>query len=406
MHPTSPVRVRATVTGTVVGATLVALGVIAPVAEAAPPSSYGVTGVDTSHYNHERNGKKDTPIDWKRVAASNSFAFLKATQGVSGKDGWFARDYAAASRTSLHRAPYHFFHPRSTTDGAAQARHFVSVVRAAGYRGGRAGELPPVLDVEKLPAKGAGEVCPKALRAPQVRAFLNEVKKEFGVTPIVYTRASFVKECMDGKGEVFAGYPLWLARYGSGANEPQRVAGAGRSWTFWQYSRSGTVPGIDGPVDRNVFRGSPAELRAMAKGSTPRLSHDFPVLRSGQRGSEVTTAQLLLAAKGHHVAPDGDFGPATVAAVKKFQQGAGLKSDGVIGELTWRALAPKLASGDRGKAVEAAQRRLVAHGYRGATDGVYGAGTAAHVRAFQEKAGLPADGVVGARTWAALLSRP
>ncbi|MGW2178203.1 peptidoglycan-binding protein [Streptomyces sp. NPDC001732] len=406
MHPTSPVRVRVALTGTVVGAALVALGAIAPTVVAVPPSSYGVTGVDTSHHNHEAKGRKDTPIDWKRVAASNSFAFLKATQGVSGKDGWFARDYAAVSRTSLLRAPYHFFHPRSTTDGAAQARHFASTVRAAGYRGSRAGELPPVLDVEKLPVKGGGEICPKALRTQQVRAFLNEVKKEFGVTPIVYTRASFVKECMGGKGEVFAGYPLWLARYGSGSDEPHRVPGAGGSWTFWQHTQSGTVPGIDGPADRNVFRGSPAELRAMAEGGTPRPVHDFPVLRSGQRGSEVTTAQLLLAAKGHRLAADGDFGPATVAAVERFQQDAGLKADGVIGEHTWRALAPKLSSGDRGKAVEAAQHRLAAHGHKGAADGVYGTGTAANVRAFQKKAGLPADGVVGTRTWAALLSRP
>ncbi|MEU2247543.1 glycoside hydrolase family 25 protein [Streptomyces sp. NPDC019224] len=270
MHPTSPVRVRAALAGTVAGATLLALGGTAPAAQAAPLSSYAVTGVDTSHHNHERSGSKDTAIDWKRVAGGHSFAFLKATQGVSAKDGWFARDYAAASGTSLLRAPYHFFDPRSTTDGAAQARHFVTTVRAAGYRGGGTGELPPVLDVEKLPAKGGGEVCPKSLRADQVRAFLNVVEEEFGVTPIVYTRASFVKECMGGKGEVFAGHPLWLARYGSGAKEPQQVPGAGRAWTFWQYTDSGRVPGIDGPADRNVFRGSAAELRALAQGGSAR----------------------------------------------------------------------------------------------------------------------------------------
>ncbi|MGW1651385.1 GH25 family lysozyme [Streptomyces atratus] len=113
MPQTSPVRVRVALTGTVVGAVLVALGVIAPAVEAAPPSSYGVSGADTSHYNHE------TAIDWNRVAVSNSFAFLKATQGVSSKDDWFARDYAAAARTSLFRAPYHFF-PRYVLRGPAR----------------------------------------------------------------------------------------------------------------------------------------------------------------------------------------------------------------------------------------------------------------------------------------------
>ncbi|MFJ4574023.1 glycoside hydrolase family 25 protein [Streptomyces sp. NPDC088846] len=266
MPQTSPVRVRVALTGTVVGAALVALGLIAPTVEAAPPSSYGVSGVDTSHYNHEAKGKQQgTAIDWSRVAASNSFAFLKATEGVSRKDGWFARDYAAAAETSLLRAPYHFFRPRTADDGAAQARHFVATARAAGYRGNLAGELPPVLDVEKLPAGGT-EVCPKELRSDQLRIFLREVRKAFDVTPIVYTRASFVKECLGGKGGVFAGYPLWLARYGSHANEPQQVPGAGRSWTFWQYTRTGTDPGITGPVDRNVFRGSQAELRAMVRG--------------------------------------------------------------------------------------------------------------------------------------------
>ncbi|MET9657255.1 glycoside hydrolase family 25 protein [Streptomyces sp. NPDC006510] len=272
MHRTSPVRVRVALTGTVVGAALVALGVIAPTVEAAPPSSYGVGGVDTSHHNHEVKGRADTAIDWNRVAASNSFAFLKATEGDFNKDGWFARDYAAVSRTSLLRAPYHFFHPRTTADGAAQARHFVATARAAGYRGNRAGELPPVLDVEKLPAGGGREVCPKALRDQQLRVFLSDVKKAFDVTPIVYTRASFVKECMAGKGGVFAGYPLWLARYGSHANEPHQVPGAGRSWTFWQYTTTGASPGIDGPADLNVFRGSRAELRAMTKEGAPRPS--------------------------------------------------------------------------------------------------------------------------------------
>ncbi|KUL38949.1 hypothetical protein ADL22_16280 [Streptomyces sp. NRRL F-4489] len=216
--------------------------------------------MDTSHHNHGR--REAQAIDWARVARSHSFAFLKATQGTRFTDPWFRRDYAAAARTSLVRAPYHFFDPRSTGDGAAQARHFIAAARAAGYRGDRPGELPAVLDVEKVRRNGR-EVCPQLLRTEQLRIFLRTVRTAFRTAPIVYTNAPFVRECMGGKGGVFAGSRLWLARYGSGTKEPAPVPGAGR-WTFWQYTRAGRTPGVPGTVDRDVFRGTLAQLRALA----------------------------------------------------------------------------------------------------------------------------------------------
>ncbi|MER6916448.1 glycoside hydrolase family 25 protein [Streptomyces sp. NPDC000594] len=261
MSTTSSVRVRLACAAAALGAALAGLPAITAPAHAAPPSAYTVTGVDTSHHNHGRG--ETTPIDWRRVATNHSFAFLKATQGTRYTDPWLQRDYAAAAGTTLLRAPYHFFDPRTTGDGAAQARHFVTAARAAGYQGGGKGELPPVLDIEKV-HRNHKEVCPPELRVQQVRAFLDEVERSFAVKPIVYTRASFVQECMDGRGEVFAGHPLWLARYRSGANEPQPVPGAGRSWTFWQHTDEAQTPGIPGRSDLNVFRGSTADLRALA----------------------------------------------------------------------------------------------------------------------------------------------
>ncbi|MFI8166219.1 glycoside hydrolase domain-containing protein [Streptomyces sp. NPDC085931] len=69
---------------------------------------------------------------------------------------------------------------------------------------------------------------------------------------------------------------------------------------------------------------------------------DFPAygtLRGGSTGPLVRAAQCLLRAAGHDPGtPDGIFGPATTTAVRNFQSGAGLTADGVIGSRTWTAL--------------------------------------------------------------------
>lgn len=66
-----------------------------------------------------------------------------------------------------------------------------------------------------------------------------------------------------------------------------------------------------------------------------------PTLRRGSKGQYVTLAQTQLVNKGYDIGKsgvDGDYGPATEAAVKKFQQNNGLPADGVVGEMTWAAL--------------------------------------------------------------------
>ncbi|MFJ8541558.1 peptidoglycan-binding protein [Streptomyces sp. NPDC093586] len=128
--------------------------------------------------------------------------------------------------------------------------------------------------------------------------------------------------------------------------------------------------------------------------ATP-LKTVWPTLRTGSRGTDVLTAQHLLAARGHRLTADGVFGRRTAKAVRDFQTRSGLKADGVVGPRTWsRLTALTVAPGARGQAVKALQVQL---GVR--ADGVFGKKTRAAVSGFQKKNRLAADGVVRPATW-------
>ncbi|MFF7369861.1 peptidoglycan-binding domain-containing protein [Streptomyces tricolor] len=125
----------------------------------------------------------------------------------------------------------------------------------------------------------------------------------------------------------------------------------------------------------------------------------WPMLRSGSEGTDVRTAQHLLAARGHRLAVDGVFGEKTRTAVRNFQKRAHLKADGIVGPKTWSKLLTTVLLGSRGPAVKAAQVQL------GVTvDGVFGRKTQTAVRNFQKRAHLKADGIVGPKTWSKLLT--
>ena len=158
-------------------------------------------------------------------------------------------------------------------------------------------------------------------------------------------------------------------------------------------------------------------------------------LRRGDTGMEVRLVQfwLRLAADNYSalrtVTVDGSYGAATVSAVTAFQSLFGLTADGVVGRSTWNklkevglAVANKIVAanvapgqfttttreGSSGTAVRAVQyylRRLAAYYSDVPTvtvDGKFGAATTRAVKAWQTRAGLTVDGVVGRLTFQSL----
>jgi lysozyme len=203
------------------------------------PSDYAIHGIDVSRYQQR--------IAWEAVQKMEvgyiklGFAFIKATEGTARTDPYFKRNWERSKKAGMVRGAYHFF--ITTRNGTEQAKNFVRAVTL------ESGDLPPVLDVEKTFG-----VAPAIIRK-EVKAWCTYIESYYGIKPIIYTNADFYKQYLQG---YLDDYPLWVAHYLQ-PHQP-RIS---RDWAFWQHSESGTVNGIGGKVDFNVFNGDSVAFRSL-----------------------------------------------------------------------------------------------------------------------------------------------
>ena len=211
--------------------------------EAASLSSYArdghLLGLDVSHWQGAPR--------WKKAkAAGVQFVIAKASEAQGFVDNQYARNKRRADALGIPFTAYHFARPdRTTNDAVREADHFVRTARLAGRY------LLPVLDLEVT-----GGLGPKRL-IEWTRAWLKRVEQRLGVKPIIYTSPSFWTERMnDTRWFANNGYRLWIAHWR--ATEPRVPAAnwGGRGWTLWQVSDCGSVSGIGGCVDVDLYRGT------------------------------------------------------------------------------------------------------------------------------------------------------
>lgn len=136
-------------------------------------------------------------------------------------------------------------------------------------------------------------------------------------------------------------------------------------------------------------------------------SSSWPVLRYGQRNEDVKSLQHLLRHRGHaNYQATGYFGDLTRQSVKDFQRSRGLRATGIVGDKTWLALVTPLRHGASNQAVYALQVQLHDNGYNIATTGYFGDYTHRFVKDFQKDHALAVTGKVNTATWKALLRGP
>jgi GH25 family lysozyme M1 (1,4-beta-N-acetylmuramidase) len=210
----------------------------------------GVQGIDVSHWQGA--------INWGSVRNSGiQFAWIKATEGTTYKDDRFGTNYVGAYNAGVIRGAYHFARP-DVSSGATQAGYFAS-------NGGAWSRdnltLPGVLDIEHNPY---GSMC-YGLSTTSMRSwiadFYNTYKARTTRDVVIYTTASWWNTCTGSWSGMGSLSPLWVAHWG--ASSPTIPAGF-PTWTVWQYTSTGSVPGVSGNVDRNQFNGSRDRLLALA----------------------------------------------------------------------------------------------------------------------------------------------
>lgn len=190
---------------------------------------YPVAGIDVSKHN----GK----IDFEKVAGDDyQFVFIKASEGKTYRDDGFDRNYREAREAGLKVGAYHFF--RKNRTGREQADNLLDALKDKTL------DLPLVIDLEDDWGNGATTSRETALQ--RVLEMI-EILKDKGYDVMIYTN-------MDGYEKYYKGmlgdHDLWLCSFTSPdllKDKPHR---------FQQFSHQGSVAGVKGEVDLNVWRGS------------------------------------------------------------------------------------------------------------------------------------------------------
>ena len=195
-----------------------------------------VIGIDVSEFQ----GK----VDWDEVNILEEkypvqFVFIRATAGNDRVDSKFKRNWEGAKEHKIIRGAYHYYRPNENS--IEQANLFIKTVKL------KKGDLPPVLDIEKLPINQPLDSLKKGLKR-----WLNKVEAHYQVRPIIYSGERYYSDFLK---EEFGEYLFWIANYNFYREKIED------DWLFWQFTEKASLPGIDHRVDVNIYNGDLEQLQ-------------------------------------------------------------------------------------------------------------------------------------------------
>jgi lysozyme len=194
-----------------------------------------IFGLDVSHYQGD--------IKWDSIERIKGeftldFVFLRSTVGVD-PDKKFKSNWHHAKNLGFIRGAYHYYRPDENS--LKQANNFIKTVSLG------SGDLPPVLDIERISDKQSLDSLKSG-----VKRWLTAVELHYGVKPILYSGESFYTDYLKKE---FKGYYLWIANYSFFEDKIRD------EWMFWQFTDKGSVKGVEGNVDINIYNGTLPQLK-------------------------------------------------------------------------------------------------------------------------------------------------
>lgn len=195
-------------------------------------------GIDVSEYQDK--------VDWDKVKEIDGgypieFVFIRASVGNERCDKKFKKYWKRAKARGFICGAYHYYRPNENS--IEQADNFIKNVTLV------EGDFPPVLDIEKLPKTQSIERLKVGLKR-----WLERVEAHYGVKPIIYSGESYYEDFLK---DDFEDYPFWIANYTAFYKDIED------EWSIWQFTETGKVAGIKGPVDINIYNGNSVEMKEL-----------------------------------------------------------------------------------------------------------------------------------------------
>ena len=200
------------------------------------PAYETAIGIDVSSHQGE--------IDWERVAASGvEFAMIRlgyrgyGSEGTLNLDPYFEQNLAGARAAGLKVGIY-FFSQAITVEEAYEEAAFVLE-----HLDGEALDYPLAYDWEPISGVGARTDGLDSVTLTDCALTFCHMAELAGYTPMVY----YNNPVGYGRYDLsrLTDYDVWFAQY---ASRPTMYY----DYRIWQYTSSGTVPGIDTRVDMNI----------------------------------------------------------------------------------------------------------------------------------------------------------